>query len=114
MKLNAKFPHFDIKKALIYKFDDTFVLKLTQTIFNQADWRLIINFARFITFGGDPVELTNANNKVYSEEGATVFGVDMKIEEFCGSNMPPVDTKSEIIAWNFIRETAKSSLDNYP
>ena len=68
----------------------------------------MLNFARFITYGGDPIALTNANNQVYSEEGADVFGVQMKVEEFCGSNMQPVDTESEIVAWNFVRETAKS------
>jgi len=63
LPLNKKSPHYEIKKALMLNSPliKDFDLGLNDT-HNSVNWRLMINYARFLTYKGEPVVLTNANN----------------------------------------------------
>jgi hypothetical protein len=102
--LDDKCPHYEIKKALMLDSANTKDFNIDENIDSQSSWRLMINYARFVTYKGDPVVLTNANNKACNEEETEYFAVTCEFKEFNGLNLLPIDRFQEIEAWQLIKE----------
>ena len=75
IELDKKSPHFEIKEALLLhgKLTETFQIDLHPP--ESLEWSCLINYARFVTYKGDPVALTNANNKAVSEGETEYFAM---------------------------------------
>lgn len=80
---------------------------MTEKTDDKIHWRLLINYARFVSYKGDPVALTNANNRAVFDEKTEYFAMQASYENFRGLNMMPVDRQAEIEAWQLINLSAK-------
>lgn len=82
---------------------------------NQNLFKLLISWARFVTYEGPIQRLTDTNNAACSDE-PTKYPLDQtlhKLDGFHGFNMFPRSLKEEQKAWTLLEKTAKERMREF-
>ena len=82
---------------------------------NQNLFKLLIAWARFVTYDGDVQRLTDANNAACDDEPtAYPLGQTLhKLDGFHGFNLFPRSLKDEQKAWTLLEKTAKKRMAEF-
>ena len=66
--INDKTPHKDIKLAFLLNSSSVKEFNVSTDNLHSPSWKLMINWARFVSYKGEPTALAMANNQACGDE----------------------------------------------